>query len=340
VGVDRQPRGGRREALQARLPAARVWALAVLAGLAACAGLALPRAALASADPADTLTYMPSELVHSIWTPAQVQGFLGELSEYDIGQALLQMPRFKKKGTLVVPASNQEMLAVWASAAGAYNAANGADMTVTAVFNAVPKARGLNLEDAATRANMLAAIEATLASGVSGVQLDVEPFPQDQGFISLLEEIDASFARLGFHGRLSVVAPGEVSRWTPSYLQRVAGLVSQIDPTFYDSELTSVPEYQEWIEQGLAYYSANVPAGTRIVPVIPSYKRDPWHDPSVEDIANATGALRSALAAGSRVNGAGIWWWYGFFYEDHGSFKSAADRAAWLSSTVLLPFSP
>ncbi len=315
-------------------------AIALLAGLLACAALGAPSAASARADAADTLTYMPTELVHSLWTPAQVDGFLGELSEYDIGQALLQMPRFARKGTLKLPESNEHMLGVWASTAASYDAEHAGQETVTAVFNGVPKAKGLNLEAAGTRANMVAAIDSALSTGISGVQLDIEPYPTGPGFILLLEELDASFARLGFHGRLSVVAPAETSTWPPAYLRRVGELVEQVDPTFYDSELESVPAYQEWVQEGLAYYTVNVPAATLIIPVIPCYAPDPWHDPAVENIATATGALASALGAGSRVNGAGIWWWYAFFDEDHGHFKTAACRAAWQSSTVELPFSP
>ncbi len=149
------------------------------------------------------------------------------------------------------------------------------------------KPKGLDLEKAATRANMVAAIESALAAGISGVQLDIEPYPTGPGFIALLEELDASFARLGFHGRLSVVAPAETSTW-----------------------------------------------------VIPCYAPDSWHDPAVENIATATSALAAALTDGSRVNGAGIWWWYAFFYEDHGHFKTTACRSAWQLGTVELPFSP
>ncbi len=78
----------------------------------------------------------------------------------------------------------------------------------------------------------------------------------------------------------------------------------------------------------------------RIVPVIPSYSRNPWHRPAVENIGTATSALAGALASGSRVNGAGIWWWWGFFYDEGGRYDASRDRAAWQSTTVTLPFSP
>jgi hypothetical protein len=186
---------------------------------------------------------------------------------------------------------------------------------------------------------MLAAIESAIATGISGVQLDLEPYPVSAGFISLLEEADAAFARLGFQGRLSVVAPGNTSRWAPAYLRRVTELVSQVDPLYYDSELASASEYEAWVQQSLAYYSANAAPGVRIVPVIPSYAANPWHIPAVENIATATSALNDALGAGSRINGAGIWWWYGFF-DNKPRYNASADRAAWQSTTTSLAFTP
>ncbi|HUH79794.1 MAG TPA: hypothetical protein VLZ06_00575 [Solirubrobacteraceae bacterium] len=311
----------------------------VLAAAVLALGLA-PGGAAAAAPAEDMLTYMPTEMVHSVWSGEQVEGFLSELSEYDIGQALLQMPRFKRKGTLTLPASNEQMLRVWAERAARYGEAHGEQIAVTAVFNGVLKPKGLSLELASTRGHIIAAVRSAVTLGVSGVQLDLEPYPTSPGFIELLEELDVALGQSGFAGRLSVVAPANVSRWSPAYLQRVAALVDQVDPLFYDSESTQAAAYEEWVEEGLAYYSNNVPAGTAIVPVIPCYSKNPWHDPAVEDVPNASQALQAALAAGSRVEGAGLWWWYAF-YEGHlKRFDAALERAAWQQLTVNLPFSP
>src|SRR5271156_4209375 len=111
--------------------AAARWPAALAAGVASALAvtialvlpaLALPASAAASANPAEMLTYMPTELVHSEHAPAEVQGVLGELAEYGIGQALFQMPRFTKKGTIKLSASNERMLRVWAEQAAAYDA--------------------------------------------------------------------------------------------------------------------------------------------------------------------------------------------------------------------------
>jgi hypothetical protein len=298
--------------------------------------------ACAAADPDEMLLYMPYGLIHSLRPAAEVDEYLAQVSSYDIGQIVFAMPKFKPTGALKVPRHNSEMLARWVALAAAYDGEHATDLTVTAVFNGKieTKRNGLDLDDPVTRANILAAVQSSLGLGISGVQLDLEPYPATPGFLSLLEELDAMFSRVGFHGRFSVTAPATTSNWPPAYLRQVSQLVTQIDPLYYDSESKTIAAYEQWVQAGLAYYSANVSPATRIVPVLPSYSADPWHLPSVENITTATAALAGGLAAGSRVNGAGIWSGWGFLLDEEGAYEGSADRAAWQSSTVELPFSP
>lgn len=315
---------------------ARGLVLALLALFALTAGTAS-----AVADPADNLTYMPYQDVHGSWSASQVDGFLSELDSYGIGQALQQMPKFKQSGIAKLPKKNKTMLSLWSARAASYDAEHGTDISVTAVFNGdLDRKTSPNLEDPATRANMIASIEAVLATGVSGVQLDIEPFRARPGLIALLEELDSVLPRAGFTGRLSLAAPANIGNWPPSYLAGVSALVNQIDPLFYESETRTPATYEAWVRNGLAYYSANVAPATRIVPVIPSYPGNRWHLTNAENIETGTIALDEALGAGTRVNGAGIWWWYGFYEDEAGSFDASPDRAAWLSSTLSLPFTP
>jgi len=289
------------------------------------------------------LTYMPTELIHSAQSPQRVREELATLDSYDIGQALLQMPRFSRSGKLKIPTVERQMIGLWAAGASAYDREAGAATSAVAVFNASLGARGPDLSQPAARANMISGVLSVLATGVQGVQLDIEPFPESAGFTALLEELDAALARAGFGGRVSVVAPAEVSTWKPAYLRRVSELVGQIDPTYYESELPNAAAYEEWVRESLAYYAANSAPAARIIPVIPSYRANAWHSPLVENIATGTAGIAAALAAGSRVNGAGIWWWYGFHDDESGRYAdhyAAADRAAWLTSTLALAFAP
>jgi hypothetical protein len=314
-------------------------ALSALLSIAALA----PTQAAASLSEREALIYMPYGLVHFVRPAAEVDGYLAEVNSYGIGQLVFAMPKFKasKQGALKVPKHNAQMLAEWSSRAATYDAEHGAQLSITAVFNGKvsTKKSGLNLDDAGTRANILAGIEASLALGISGVQLDLEPYPTTPGFITLLEQLDAMFARVGFDGRFSVTAPATTTRWTPDYLQRVSQLVTQIDPLYYDSELKTTSSYEAWVENSLAYYSANTASACRIVPVLPSYSADKWHVPSVEDVEHASTAVSAALDAGARLDGAGIWSGWGFLLNEEGGYDGSGDRAAWQSTTLGLPFS-
>lgn len=302
--------------------------------------VAMPGTARAALSAPEGLTYLPNGFVTSLKTNAQVDDYLASLDAYGIGQALLQLPGFQKAGSFSLSAHMQTMLARWTARANAYNAAHGTDVAVTAVFNGDVD-NWLNLDDAATRASIVATVRSVVQTyGVLGVHLDLEPYPTTAGFLSLLDELNASFAAIGFSGRLSTVAPATTSVWSASYLHQVSTKVDQLNPLFYDSDLSSVAQYKTWVQGSLAYYSANAQATARIIPVLPSYSPNQWHDPAIENLTTSSAAVAAALSAGSRVDGAAIWWWWGFYYDEGGTFNGAADRSAWQSSTRQLAFAP
>jgi hypothetical protein len=317
-----------------RLCASAAAAIAVTLILAAPSGAALA--------PSESLTYIPFGFLHNQQSPELLDGTLASLNAYGIGQVLIPLPNFKANGAFKLSRTEQRMLALWVSRTASYNSAHASAMIATASIGGKVKGKSLNLEAPSVRANMLSGIETALGMGVGAISLDLEPYPQSHGFIVLLEEIDAAFARRGFTGRLSVAAPATAGRWSPAYMAAVTSLLGQVDPLFYDSERKTAASYEQWVREGLAYYSANTAAGTRIIPDLPSYGPNRWHDPTVENLATSTTAVEAALQEGSRVNGAGIFWWWGFFYneEGEGSYNGAPDRETWLSRTLSVPFSP
>lgn len=321
-------------------------ASSALAAVIAALALAMPAGAGAALAQPDALVYMPYGFIHNPHSAEFVDEALAEADAYGLGQLIFATPKVAAKtGKVKLPKRNRQMLELWASRAAAYDSAHGATLGLTLVVPAKVKGAkggGTDLEDSAIRTQIVAGIEAAIGSGVAfaGVQLDFEPYATSPGFLSLLEELDAMFARVGFAGRFSVAAPASVPRWSPSYLKAVSGLVTQLDPLYYDSEIRSVPAYENWVRESLDYYSANAAPGARIVPILPSYSANRWHDPSVEKIETAGDAVSAALGDGSRVNGAGIWWGYGFLYDEEGAYDGSADRAAWQSSTRSLAFTP
>jgi hypothetical protein len=314
-------------------------AVAAAVVLSLSAGAASVDAALPARE---ALTYIPYGFVHNEHPAALAEETLEQLQAYGIGQNLLPLPNFKKTGVLKLSRTELHTIAMWVASTGSYDAAHGTQITAVASLGGKVKGKSLELADPAVRANMLAGVEAVLALGVGGVSLDLEPYPTSRGFVLLLEEIDALFARRGFAGRLAVTAPATVGRWSPQYTREVTALLGQVDPLFYDSERKTPAAYEQWVREGLAYYSANTAAATRIVPDLPSYGANRWHDPSVENLTTATTALEEALGEGSRVNGSGVFWWWGFYYDEEGegSYNGAADREAWLTRTLGGSFTP
>ncbi len=319
---------------------ARVAAGAALAALAFA--LAAAPGAGAALAPAEALTYIPAGFLHNEHPQAVLEETLEALDAYGIAQNLLPLKNLKRNGTLKLSRRERAMFSRWAAATSAYDEAHGAGIVAVASLGGKVKGSSLSLEDPAVRANILAGVETVLALGAGGVSLDLEPYPTSHGFVVLLEQIDTLFAAKGFHGRLSVTAPATVGRWSPGYTEEVTALLGQVDPLFYDSERATAVSYEQWVREGLAYYSAHTALATRIVPDLPSYGANRWHIPAVENLATATSAVEEALAEGSRVNGAGIFWWWGFYYDEEGegSYDGAADRETWLGRTVLVPFSP
>ena len=312
------------------------------AGMLAALALSAAPGADAALAPQEALTYIPAGFLHNEHPPAVLEETLEALDAYGIGQNLLPLKNFKKNGALKLSKHERTKFARWTAATSAYDEAHGAGIVAVASLGGKVKRASLNLEDPAVRANMLAGVQAVLELGAGGVSLDLEPYPTSHGFVLLLEEIDALLAARGFHGRLAVTAPASAGRWSPAYLQEVTARLGQVDPLFYDSERTTAASYEQWVREGLAYYSANAAPAVRIVPDLPSYGANRWHIPSVENLSTATTAVEEALGEGSRVNGAGIFWWWGFYYDEEGegSYDGAADREAWLGRTLLVPFSP
>lgn len=311
----------------------------LVAGLAAAlvAGI-WPVSAHATLAPAKAPVYVPAGFVGTMKTEAQVDGYLANFADYGFGQLLFELPGLRHNGTMRLTATHIAMMDRWIQRAALYQAQHGVAFEITAVING-RVSKMASLDKASIRANIVAAVKVLVADNhMQGVNLDFEPYPNTASFLRLLDELNTMYASVGFTGRVSIVTPTFVEQWSPSYWASVASRVNQLNPTFYDSTFTSVAEYKLWIEDGLAQISAAVPPSTLIVPILASYRQNPWHNPLVENMSSGAAALQESLAAGSRVHGAGAWWWWGLFYNEGGRYNAAADRAAWQGQVRILDY--
>ena len=121
---------------------------------------------------------------------------------------------------------------------------------------------------------MVAGVETVLALGAQGVSLDLEPYPTTPGYLALLEEIRRAVRRDGLPRARSASPRPRTSRaGRPPTSKQVTARIDQVDPLFYDSERTTAAAYEQWVREGLAYYSANTAPGTRSCPTCPPTAR-------------------------------------------------------------------
>ena len=90
----------------------------------------------------------------------------------------------------------------------------------------------------------------------------------------------------------------------PRYVGQVTALLDQVNPLFYDSERKTAAAYQQWVREGLAYYSANSRApGPESSRTCLPMARIAGTTPAAENLTTATTAVESARAGQPRQRG-------------------------------------
>jgi hypothetical protein len=144
------------------------------------------------------------------------------------------------------------------------------------------------------------------AYGVDGILLDLEPFGRDNPrFLSLLAAVRQELGDtwLGVNGPPN-------GRWSGAFLAQLASSVDAMSPMFYDTTLTDPAQYTELVRSELARYLAAVGGDAAVLPSLPAYSANPWHDPRVENIATAAAGI--GALTGERPGGAAVYWWWEF----------------------------
>jgi hypothetical protein len=150
-------------------------------------------------------------------------------------------------------------------------------------------------------ADSLAALVAS--AGLDGVMLDMEPFSADNSnYTGLLAEIRRHLGSTW----VGVTAPVPLRRWSPSFMATVSSYVDAVSPMAYDSGIGDTAGYANWVAESLSTYRANLEPGTQLLPSIPAYGPNRWHDPAVENLDS----VRPALESVGGVEGAAVYWWW------------------------------
>lgn len=231
---------------------------------------------------------------------------------------------------------------------GAYPAARA---FVAALHAAVPAVRvfavvggdvgsgGLNLDDAGTRARILASALAALHAGFGGLQYELTPVASgDPGLLSLLS---ATRSALG-SAPLSVVVPkveplpgvrlpgsllaGHPAFWDASYLTAVAGRVSQVALLAFSTGMPFPSWYAGYVARETRLALRAVPASVGLLLGIPAYAASNFgHHGSAETVAAALGGIRVALTGSGQPRallGVGMFGFESATGQDWASYRS------------------
>jgi hypothetical protein len=145
---------------------------------------------------------------------------------------------------------------------------------------------------------------------VDGIHLDIEGFlVADTKLINLLNLVKKKIN--GKH--LSISTPASV--WTDAYIQKVATIVTQMNPMIYDtmgwgSSVVDEETYEFYFQHIIERY-AELVIDCELVPTLPVYELKVadddtiYHDPKVESLASAIKAIDNSSV---QVDGAGIFW--------------------------------
>ena len=151
-------------------------------------------------------------------------------------------------------------------------------------------------------------------TGVNGIHFDIEPPRTDSEFIDLLEIVREV---IGEEPYISVAGSASRFSWSLDHIRNVAKYADALCPMLYDNSesITSIQGYQAWVKEAIANYNViynnhETRKGAEVVPILPAYSTNEWHNPDIENLQNAIPAVIEAINEGYRVKGIGVWWWY------------------------------
>lgn len=144
----------------------------------------------------------------------------------------------------------------------------------------------IDLSTTATVKAAAAAAARLAATGFDGVQLDLEPTPDDDsGYLALLEAIRSAFPkgkRLGAATHLIRPHPA-AAEWSPDFYARVARRVDQVAVMAYDTYAATPEEFRAIVAYQTEVALERSPEATEILIGVPTYEdRTERHTPEKE----------------------------------------------------------
>jgi hypothetical protein len=169
----------------------------------------------------------------------------------------------------------------------------------------------LHLDDATTRARVVAGVDAALGRGFDGVHFDFEPVPDgDAGLVAVTTA--AHTVTSSHHALLSVSVPqveplpgwrvpgdflaGHPKWWSQDYLRHVAEHCDQVAVMAYDTSLPTAWAYRGYVARQTEVALGTVPPGVELLIGVPAFHtHDPGHWDFAETMPAALTGVRLAL---------------------------------------------
>ena len=243
-------------------------------------------------------TYAPSGWLNGDKSASFLQNSLSEVVSEGFEILLVNMGRFDTNGNLAKRPGLDDLVA-------ARNvAAPNLDLVAWVNGRASEIMRPLVHED-----KIAAYISNTADWGMDGAWINIEPFAQSDNaaWIKLLSTVRAANPSMW----IAANAPVNPNQWTDSFINQIKGYLDAISPMFYDSTITNTADYTNWVATGTSRWYGLI--GNKLIPSIPAYSANAWHDPAIENIATATAGM-------PQVEHFAVYWWWEF---------GTLDRAMW-----------
>lgn len=267
-------------------------------------------------------TWLESRWLDEATPWAEVSQALQDLADRGITDLYIRTGSLRADGTLALPSADR--------VAAARREASALGLRLWAWLPGLRHRLDLSQPDTVRAA--AASVADLAAAGFDGVQLDLEPTPDDDaGYLALLDAIQAALPAGRLLGAATHLVRPHPARaeWSPEYFSEVAKRVDQIAVMAYDTYAATPEEFRLNVAYQTEIALARSPASTEVLIGVPTYEdRTERHTPETEPpwagLAGVADGFTQADLAG-RVTG---WALYAHFTTSEAEWRLFADRPA------------
>jgi hypothetical protein len=163
---------------------------------------------------------------------------------------------------------------------------------------------------------------------VDGIHFDIEPMSADDP--NLFTFMKKAKAIVGTK-ILSMATTHE--NWSGAFIAKMSTTVDLFAPMIYDSSTTLISDYQTYVCENSKTWLLN--STVPVLPTIPAYESNAWHQPTVENISTCVAGLQKAMNETKKLfQGYATWHWYEMTTDDFRLFQDKCLTVGLNSNTI------